>query len=66
MNLYLKRLSLTSARLEVLTWTERNLQAQLLELMELREQVRTARLSADLQNVARALEPAPVGITAAA
>ena len=42
MNLYLKRLSLTSARLEVLTWTERNLQAQLLELMELREQVRTA------------------------
>jgi hypothetical protein len=66
MSLNLKRLSLTNARLEIFTRTESDLQAQFLELMELREQVRTARLSADLQNVARARKPAPVGITAAA
>jgi hypothetical protein len=66
MSLDLKRLSLLSLRLEIVTRTESNLQAQFLELVELREQVRTARLSADLQNVARAFEPAPVGITAAA
>jgi hypothetical protein len=66
MSLYLKRLSLTNARLEILTRTETDLQAQFLELMMLREQFRTAQLSADLQSVARAFEPAPVVITAAA
>jgi len=66
MSLNLKRLSLTNARLEVLTRTEANLQAQFLELMELREQVRTTQLSADRQSVARARKPAPVVITAAA
>ena len=66
MSLYLKRLSLTNARLEILTRTETDLQAQFLELMTLREQFRTAQLSADRQNVARVFEPAPVVITAAA
>jgi hypothetical protein len=66
MSFNLKRLSLTNARLEVLTRTEANLQAQFLELMELREQVRTTQLSADRQSVARARKPAPVVITAAA
>jgi hypothetical protein len=66
MSLYLKRLSFTNARLEIFTRTGADLQAQLLELMKLREQFRTAQLSADLQNVARARKPAPVGITAAA
>jgi hypothetical protein len=42
------------------------LQAQFLELIKLREQVRTAQLSADLEDVARASEPAPVVIAAAA
>ncbi|WP_146686765.1 hypothetical protein [Bradyrhizobium canariense] len=61
----LKRLSLLDARLEILTRTETDLQAQFLELMKLREQFRTAQLSADLQNVARVLKPAPV-VTASA
>jgi hypothetical protein len=43
MSLYLKRLSLTNVRLEILTREDTDLQAQFLELMELREQVRTAR-----------------------
>ena len=66
MSLYLKRLSLTNARLEIFTRTEADLQAQFLELMKLRGQVRTAQLSADLQRVERASEPAPVVIAAAA
>ena len=66
MSLNLKRLSVANARLEILTLTEADLQAQFLELMKLREQVRTAQLSADLQRVARASEPAPVVIAAAA
>jgi hypothetical protein len=66
MSLSLKRLSLANTRLEILTRTEADLQAQFLELMKLREQVRTAQLSADLQNVARAFEPVPVVIPAAA
>jgi hypothetical protein len=60
MSLNLKRLSLTNARLEILTRTETDLEAQFLELMKLREQFRAAQLSADLQNVARARKPAPV------
>jgi hypothetical protein len=66
MSLNLKRLSLVNARLEILTQTETDLDAQFLELMKRREQVRTAQLSADRQNVARARKPAPVVITAAA
>jgi hypothetical protein len=66
MSLYLKRLSRTNARLDVLIRTKTDLQAQFLELMKLREQFRTTQLSADRQNVARAFEPAPVVITAAA
>jgi hypothetical protein len=66
MSLYLKRLSLTNARLEILARTETDLRARFLELMTLREQFRTAQLSADLQSVARAFEPAPVVIAAAA
>ena len=60
MGLDLKRLSLINARLEILTRTKTDLQAQFLELMQLREQLRTAQLSADLQNVPRARKPAPV------
>jgi hypothetical protein len=66
MSLYLKRLSLTDARLDVLIRTETDLQAQFLEIMKLREQFRTTQLSADRQRLARAFEPAPVVITAAA
>jgi hypothetical protein len=66
MNPNLKRLSLINARLEILTRTETDLQARLLELMELREQFRTVQLSADLQNVARAQKPAPVVTVSAA
>jgi len=66
MSLNLKRLSLANARLETLTRTDADLQAQFLELMKLREQVRTAQLSADLQNVARARKPARVVIHEAA
>jgi hypothetical protein len=66
MSLNLKRLSLTTERLEILTFTKADLQAQFLELMKLREQVRTPQLSADLQNVAQARKPAPVVIHEAA
>jgi hypothetical protein len=60
MSLNLKRLSLVNARFEILNRTETDLQAQFLELMKLRERLREVQLSADLQNVARAFEPAPV------
>ena len=66
MSLNLKRLSLANARLELLTRIEADLHAQFLELTELRERLREAQLSADLQHVARAFEPAPVVIAAAA
>jgi hypothetical protein len=66
MSLNLKRLSLTNARLEILTRKETDLQAQFLELTKLREQFRTAQLSADLNSAAPAFEPAPVVIAAAA
>jgi hypothetical protein len=62
MSLNSKRLSLANARLEILTRTETDLQAQFLELTKLREQFRTAQLSADLPSVARARKPAPVVI----
>jgi hypothetical protein len=49
MNLDLKRLSVASARLEILTETEIDLKAEFLELARLREQLREARLSTDRQ-----------------
>jgi hypothetical protein len=64
MSLNLKRLSLANARLEILTRTEINLQAQCLELMKLREQFRTEQFSADLQSMARARKPASAVIAA--
>jgi hypothetical protein len=57
MNLNLKRLSLASARLEILIRTDTDLKAQFLELIELRER---------LQKATRARKPAPVVIVAAA
>jgi hypothetical protein len=66
MNFILKRLSLTNARLKILTLTEADLQAQFLELMKLRKQVRTAQLSADLRKATRARRRAPVIIASAA
>ena len=55
MNLNLKRLSLADARLEIFAKTKADLKAQLLELMELRERVRDAELSVNLQREARTL-----------
>jgi hypothetical protein len=66
MNLDLKRLSLADVRLKIFTETEAYLAAQFLELMELRERLREAQLSADLQKTARARKPAPVIIAAVA
>jgi len=66
MSLDSKRLSRANVRLEMFTRTEANLHAQYLELAKLRERVRKAQLSADLQNEARAQKPAPVVIAAAA
>jgi hypothetical protein len=59
MSLNLKRLSLTNARLEILTHQEADLQAQLLELTKLRERFQTARVSADLRGGVRARKPEP-------
>jgi hypothetical protein len=66
MSLNLKRLSLLNARFEIITRTETDLHAQFLQLTELREQVREAQLSADLQNTTRARKPAPGVIAATA
>ena len=66
MSLDSKRLSRANVRLEMFTRTEANLHAQYLELAELRERLRKAQLSADLQNEARAQKPAPVVIAAVA
>ena len=66
MSLNLQRFSLADARLEMLTRIEADLHAQFLELTELRERLREAQLSADLQNATRAPKPAPVVIAAAA
>jgi len=66
MSLKFKRLSLANARLELLTRIEADLHAQFLELRELRERLREAQLSADLNNAAPARLPAPVVIAAAA
>jgi hypothetical protein len=66
MSLDSKRLSCANALLEMFTRIEADLHAQFLELTELRERVRKAQLSADLQNAARAQKPAPAVIAAAA
>ena len=66
MSLNLKRLSIVNSRLELLTRIEADLHAQFLEVTELRERLREAQLSADLNSAARAFEPAPVVITSAA
>ena len=60
-----KSLSIANARLEMLTRTETDLHAQFLERMELRERLREAQLSADLQKATRARKPAPVVIATA-
>ena len=64
MNFYLKRSSLADVRLKIFTEMEADLAARFLEMMELRERVREAELSADLQNKTRARKPAPVVIAA--
>ena len=66
MSLNSKRLSLLTARLKLLTRIETDLHAQLLEAANLRERLREAEVSADLQNATRAREPAPVISAAAA
>jgi hypothetical protein len=66
MSLDLKRLSLANARLEVFARIEADLHAQFLELADLREQLKEAQLSADIQNAARLESPAPVVIAAVA
>ena len=58
MNLYLKRSSLADVRLELFTEMEARLAADFLELMELRERLREAELSADLKSKTRARKPA--------
>jgi hypothetical protein len=66
MSLSLKRLSLADARLEILAQAEAALHAQFLELADMREQLREAQISADLQKATRARRPAPVVIAAVA
>jgi hypothetical protein len=59
MNLYLKRLDRAIARREILIRKEADLHAQFLELVDLREQLREAQLSTDLQHATRTRTPAP-------
>ena len=63
MSLNLKRLSV---RLEILSRTKAEFQVQFLQLMQLRELVKQAQLSVDLQNAARTRNLAPVVVAAAA
>jgi hypothetical protein len=65
MDLILERLSLANARLELVARIEADLHAQFLELADLREQVREAQVSADLQKATRDQRPAPVIIASA-
>ena len=53
-------------RLKIFTEMEVDLEAQVLELRELRERLRQAEFSADMQNKTRARKPAPVVIAAVA
>jgi hypothetical protein len=57
MSLNSKRLSLADVRLKIFSEMEADLEAQFLELMELREQLREAELLADMQNKTRARGP---------
>lgn len=66
MSLDLKRLSHANAWLEIITQAKTDLKAQYLELLELRERLREAQLSADPQNATQAPKPAPVVLAAAA
>jgi hypothetical protein len=66
MNLNVKRSSLADVRLKIFTEMEADLESQFLGLMELRERLREAELSADLQNATRARKPALVAIAAGA
>ena len=66
MNLILKRLALADAQLEILARIEAHLHAQFLKLADLREQLREAQVSADLQGATRAFEPASAMIAAVA
>jgi len=66
MGLYLKRLSLCERRLEILSRTRTVLQAQRLELTQLRERWREARPPVDLRKAARARTPASTAIAAVA
>ena len=66
MGLYLKRLSVCEKRLGILSRTKTVLQAQRLELTQLRERWREARRSVDRQKAARARTPATVVIAAVA
>ena len=59
------KMSLDLKSFEMLTRTETNLHVQFLELVELRERLREAQLSADLQKAKRARKPVPVVIAAA-
>lgn len=61
MNLRLKLIALADLRLEIFTKLEVDLEAQFLELLELRERMRKL---ADLQRTTRARRPAP-GVMAA-
>ena len=61
-----KRLSLADVRLRIFAEMEADLEARFLELLELRERVRQAELSADLQSKTRTRKPAPVVIAAVA
>jgi hypothetical protein len=60
MNLNLKRSSLADVRLKIFIEMEADLEAQFLELLELRKRLRQAEPSLDLQNETRARKPAPV------
>ncbi|HWX26708.1 MAG TPA: hypothetical protein VNZ53_04620 [Steroidobacteraceae bacterium] len=66
MSLNSKRLSLADVRLKIFAEMEADLEARFLELLELRERVRQAELSADLQSKTRTRKPAPVVIAAVA
>lgn len=66
MSLNLKRLSLTTARLEILTRTETELRAQFSELTKLRGRFRKTQLTADPGNATRTRKRAPIAIVAAA
>ena len=66
MNLDSKCLSLADLRLKIFTDVEADLEAQFLELLQLRERLRHAELSADLQTETRARKPAPAVIAAVA